>query len=424
MPVELSADPAITVIELTLDGAPAGRLAGPPFKGEVDLGPSLLPHHLEARGLAVTGANVAGTDAARAEQWLNLPQPAATVDLAPETDGNGRIAAVRLAFRSLTHEKPKRVTATLDGAPLAVVHGRVALPDYKPDRPHLLSIEARFPAGLTARRDLGFGGGLEGEVATELTAVPLRSRGPLPPAAVFSGWFEAGGRPLATSAVEEGPGEILVVRDPLAPPSVVEIGERASHDQKLDLLHFELPLKPQDRLRFLSTVETRFAGDGGGTGLFDVSQELDGKKAGLYWRLAFGGMTGVEGPPHLVDAVAVAGLHALAGNHRRAVLLVLSGKTADASRHDAQAVRRYLNAIRVPLYVWSLVPPPYPAAVAAWGQVEDVSTLAQMRRAYGRLGRDLASQRIVWLHGRHLPQSIALTEAAPRSAELVAGPGR
>jgi hypothetical protein len=103
---------------------------------------------------------------------------------------------------------------------------------------------------------------------------------------------------------------------------------------------------------------------------------------------------------------------------------VLSGKTADASRHDALAVRRYLQAIRVPLYVWSLVPPPYPAAVAAWGKVEDVSTLAQIRRAYDRLGRDLASQRIVWLHGRRLPQSIALTEAAPRSAELVAGPGR
>jgi len=78
----------------------------------------------------------------------------------------------------------------------------------------------------------------------------------------------------------------------------------------------------------------------------------------------------------------------------------------------------------VPLYVWSLRPPPYSPAVAAWGEVEDASTLFRMRAAYERLTRDLASQRLVWLDGRHLPPSIALTPAAPKSVELVAGPVR
>jgi hypothetical protein len=422
VPVELSVGgPAalvITAIELTLDGAPARRLPGPPFKGEVDLGPGLLPHHLVARGV-----NAAGIEIARAEQWLNLPQPAATVDLAPEADANGRIAAVDLSFRSLTHEQPQRVTATLDGAPVPVAHGRVTLPDYKPDLPHLLSIEARYPKGVTARRDLGFGGGLEGEVDTELTAVPVRSLGPLPQPAALAGWFAAGGEALAVSAVEEGPGEILVVRDPRAQSMLADLGYRSSPERKISVLQQELPLGAT-RMRFLATSENRFAGEWGATSLFDISQELDGRRAGLYWRLAMGGMNGVSGPPHLADAVAVAGLQALAANRRRAVLLVLSTNPVDVSHHDAAAVRRYLAAIRVPLHVWSLFPPPYPAVVADWGEVEDASTLARMRKAYERLTRDLASQRLVWLDGRHLPQAIALTPAAPRGVELVSEPGR
>src|SRR6185295_2165088 len=113
--------------------------------------------------------------------------------------------------------------------------------------------------------------------------------------------------------------------------------------------------------------------------------------------------------PQLADAVAVAGVQALADQHRRVVLLVLSGGQKTPSHWAAAAVRRYLAAIRVPLYVWSLAAPPYTPAVAAWGEVEDASNFGGLRDAYGRLSRDLASQGIVWLDGRHLPQSIALS---------------
>ena len=202
-PVELAVQGAapgvspITVIDFQLDGQPAGGLTGPPFQGEIDLGPGLLPHHLVA-----VGFDAQGTEVARAEQWINLPQPPAAVDLAPETDAGGRIAAVRLSFQSRTLDSPTAVSATLDGATLPVRQRRVALPAYPPEQPHLLSVEARFPKGVEARRDFAFGGGLETEVATDLTAVLVRTPAPLPPLPALAGWFAAEGQALPVTAIE------------------------------------------------------------------------------------------------------------------------------------------------------------------------------------------------------------------------------
>ena len=64
----------------------------------------------------------------------------------------------------------------------------------------------------------------------------------------------------------------------------------------------------------------------------------------------------------LADAAAVAGLQALAANRPRAVLVVLGEQPKDASRYDAETVRRYLESVRVPLVVWSLKGPKSPAA--------------------------------------------------------------
>ena len=78
---------------------------------------------------------------------------------------------------------------------------------------------------------------------------------------------------------------------------------------------------------------------------------------------------------------------------------------------------RYLAAIRVPLFVWSVEPPAEKSAavspaLAAWGEVEDVSTVARLRAAVSRLRNELESQRIAWVEGTHLPQSIALAAGA------------
>jgi hypothetical protein len=420
--------PGVAAIDLRLDGAPAGRLAGPPWKGEVDLGKDLLPHHLEARAL-----DAAGAPAGSAEQWLNLPQRLAEVDLVPEPGPDGRIAAVRLSFQTVTHEEPTAVTATLDGKPLPVAGGRVALPAYKPDLPHLLAIEALYARGFSAHRDLAFGGGLEGQVSTELTAILLRARRSLPPLQDMRDWFvdridrSQGGQPLSPVAVEEGPGELFVVRA----PGTGQILRNLFHarDGIADPnSQFELPIASEDRLRFVDSSPSQFGNPGAASTLFGLSAELDGRKVGLYWWLTrLFPFRESSGPPHLADAVATAGVKALGDQRRRAVLLVLSGAGADASLHDAASVRRYLAAIRVPLYVWCLDVPPYSPAITAWGEVENVSTAYKMRYAYGRLTRDLASQRIVWVDGRHLPQSIALSPQAAgavKGLELVAGPER
>ncbi|HZF07954.1 MAG TPA: hypothetical protein VFE33_04100 [Thermoanaerobaculia bacterium] len=433
------ASPGIVAVELSLDGVPAGRIAGPPFKGKIDFGKDLLPHHLVAQGVDAQGEEVA-----RTEQWVNLPRSPAEIETVPQSAPDGRVVAVRLQVQSLTRETPARVAAAFDGAAVAIESNLVSLPPYSADSGHLLSIEAAFPSGLTARRDLAFGFG--GEVSTDLTAVPVRLRGrwhgrpePAPPA--LQGWFSTGGKALRPVAVEDGPGELLVVRAPRVPAIFEAIGRmrarqgsEVSYDRGLfssdaksqgrqDYLRKEMKLDPRDRTRFIHPDARRYAGAGDvASELFPSSQDFTADDGGLYWLLAR--VVQEVGPEvRLADAVAVAGLQALHANHRRAVLLVLDGATSDASRYDPATVRRYLAAIHVPLYVWSVAAPHHDPRIAAWGEVQNISSFSDLRRAFDRLDADLASQRIVWLDGRHLPQGIALSKAAEKAFELAAGAG-
>jgi hypothetical protein len=122
----------------------------------------------------------------------------------------------------------------------------------------------------------------------------------------------------------------------------------------------------------------------------------------------------------IADAVAVAGLQAMAQNRRRAVLLVLAGGEKDASRYDPTTVRRYLESLRVPLFVWTLGKPAPGSTAAAWGPSEDVSVVRNLYRAVAELRERLDSQRIVMVDGRLLPQSITLSPKA-LGIELVGG---
>ena len=439
-PVEVSVTGPgpITVVELLLDGAPAGTIAGPPFEGAVDFGKDLLPHYLVARGV-----DEQGTEVARAEQWVNLPRPPAEIEAVPQPGHDGRMAAVQLAFQSLTRETPAKVTATFDAKPLAVEGKRVVLPPYAADSGHLLSIQAVYPSGLTSRRDLAFGFG--GEISTDLTAIPVRLLGgaklPTSPAAL-AGWFEEGGTALRPVAVEEGPGELVVVRTPHVPPFLETLGhkrvqnsvlfDKTDRADRLALLQGEMRLGPEDRIRFIHTSSQRYSGTDLSSELFPSSQDFTRRAGGLYWLLTRALQEGA-GATRTADAVAVAGIQARTANQRRAVLLVLDGETADASQYDPATVRRYLAAIHVPLYVWSvrkLADSADPAShasldrAAAWGEVQEVATFSDLTHAFDRLAADLAAQRIVWLDGRHLPQAITLSPTAKKSVALAAEPGR
>jgi hypothetical protein len=119
------------------------------------------------------------------------------------------------------------------------------------------------------------------------------------------------------------------------------------------------------------------------------------------------------GPPRLGDAVGAAAVSAAAGNRPRAVLLVVAGPD-DESAMPVEWIRGYLRALRVPLFVWAK----NKKMAAGWGNVEVLSTLGDLSSATRRLTKAVEKQRIVWLEGRHLPQSISLSPKA-RNVTLV-----
>jgi hypothetical protein len=429
-PVELTVSGPVAAVELLLDGAAVGRVEGPEWKGEVDFGPSLVPHQLAARALDASGKEIG-----RAQQWVNLPRPAAEVEILLENGANGRPAAARLTWQSLTGERPAGVRVTFDEKNLtADPGGRVKLPAWDPETSHVLTAELRFSGALAARRDVVFGGRWGDQTSTELTGVPARLRPgkALPSPEAMAGWLRAGGQPLTVAAVEEGPAELLVVRD-LALPKEIDrwlfggtrtkptLSMRGSvFDERSTEFHrFEMTLGKEDAIRFIWPLARAAAGPGVPAELFDESRTFDARDGGLLWFLArYLPREGNPARQRLADAVAVAGLQALYANHRRAVLLVLSEKPLDASRSDPAVVRRYLESIRVPLIVWTFGEPAAPEA-AAWGPAEKVSSLGKMKKAFSHLEKELAAQHILWVDGLHLPQSIELSPEAAAVLETV-----
>jgi hypothetical protein len=251
----------------------------------------------------------------------------------------------------------------------------------------------------------------------------------VPAPEALQGWFVRRGEPLRVVAAEQGPAELVIVRDLDEEAAVRALGSgtrtffvpqrRGVLPQRdPDALRFEMRLGKEDRLLFLWPTAKRFEASLTAD-LFETSRVFTGKDGGLHWLL-----TRVYHPDkrtavrRFSDAVAVAGLQAAGSYGTRAVLLVLGGQTPDRSLYSPAIVRRYLERLHVPLFVWSLEDPGAREAAPSWGEVEDVSSLSKLRDAFKRLRGELDSQQIVWIDGRHLPQEIALSEKA-RGIELV-----
>lgn len=120
-------------------------------------------------------------------------------------------------------------------------------------------------------------------------------------------------------------------------------------------------------------------------------------------------------PREYADAVAISGFASLEAARRRAVVLVLGAEPKDHSLYAPPVVRRYLGRIGVPLFVWSLVHPGS-EVTAAWGTVDDISTVVGYNAAVDRLNRALESQRIVWLAADPL---VALEARAGAGCSLI-----
>ncbi len=323
-------------------------------------------------------------------------------------------------------ERPDSTTLTLDGQPLKLDGaGRATLPAHDLKTLHVLTAEVHFSPDRTVRKDVAYGGEYGSEISTELTAVPVRVlSGVLPPPQKLGGWLDAGGQALAVAAVEEGGAQLFVVRVPSARDSARQIASKGTQPGDIQ---FEMRLEKDDRVRFLQPRPNRVEGSDQLADLFGLSAELSPKRGGLPWllekleggRLSSSGEAPGAGEERIADAVAVAGLEAMTENRRRAVLLVLAGdERKDPSRYDAATVRRFLAAIHVPLFVWTLGPPAPGTLAASWGRSVAIDQVKNLYAAFGDLQKELRTQRIVLVEGRHLPQSIALGPAA-RGVELV-----
>jgi hypothetical protein len=414
-PIEVKVGGSVTAVEYRLDGVLVERRDGPPWVARVDLGSELRP-----RELTVLALGAGGQEIARASQWLNLPRPPAEVEIVLEKGADGAPRAAQLTWQSVNGIKPATFGITLDGEPLKVDgDGRALLPKTDLKTLHVLTAELWFPPGLLARKDVAFGGEYGSDVSTELTAVPLRLRAgtALPAPEGLQEWFTAAGQPASAVAVEDGPGKVIVVRVPGSQEVLDKLVTRERRPT-LPTLRPKMRLGEEDRIRFLSLSSIPFKSSKIPAELFDMSSALTRADGGLFWLLSNSRLLKeAHGPAlRIADAVAVAGLQAAADNRRRAVVLVLSGNVRDSSHYSPEIVRRYLESIHVPLFVWNLYGAQTPAA-KGWGGGEDVSTLDRLEQAVDRLRTALDSQRIVWLEGRHLPQSIALTPAA-RGVEL------
>lgn len=417
VPVELLAGPDVARVELRLDGAPCAAIAAPPWQASCDLGPEIAPHELVA--VAFDGG---GRQLAEARQWLNLPRDPAELEVALSTEpGPPPKLVARLAWAGPGGAAPLAVSATLDDEPLSFTAGwdRLVLPPLQPGAAKLLRVEALFPGGTKAGRELAVGGDLAEQIAQELTGVPVELLGRADRAALSDGE-----RQLRVVAFEKGRADLVVVVDPAATAALAKLA-REGGKQRVSRggiglgprsspgagtmaadARAKVPVPEGARMRLVWPVaesrqhgELRFD-------LFPTSPERTAADGSLLDALGLATLLpGSTVAPRIADAVALAALTAAEPGRRRAVLLVLGEQPLDTSTYDAARVRRFLDRLRVPLVVWSTATST-PEMVAVWGKAETIASVQRLESAAKHLDQLLGRQRIAWVEGRHLPQRL------------------
>jgi len=259
-----------------------------------------------------------------------------------------------------------------------------------------------------ATAEITYGGRIRERTEKELTAFPIRApRGTLPLPEAMDGWFLADGAPLRVVAVEWGEPSIVFVLDADGPYEFRQMREKWLLPDATGTLRGTvrtLLAYPQARAGPRTFYEIfpgsfpRFRGAGLLAILASVDVHRDGQPC-----------------PRTADAAAVAGLAAAEHSHPRAVVLVLTGNR-DASLRTARDIRAFLSDLGVPLVVWA-TGPAAPDAAVDWGESRSVRTRAAFREAVNSLEASLDEQRIVWVEGTHLPQSIF---ASPKAAAALA----
>lgn len=392
-PVELRADPSVESIRLLLGGREVATLKKPPWKTTIDLG-ELAPQELTAIGYNGT------VEVGRASQTINLPRSPAEITIVVDRDAQSKPKAARLYWRHLSNAPIRSSTLLLDGSPLKLdSQSRAALPDIDVTTPHVLSAEVQFKDKTIAHRDTVFGGTWPETVEPQLTATLVRrTAAPEKPA---ERCFAAGGEIVRTAAVERPGALVVIVRDPNAAEAQMTLDPFARvHQYQAATLRHLFSLDRGSEMQFMWPVSRRFETSGAAPAeLFENSPPINQKEAGLYWAITRASDdAGLMSPRRYADAVAVAGISAFASGHRRAVILIVGeNDDHDISDYTPASVRRYLQAIGVPYYVWSLSPR---RNAGAWGEAADISSFDKLRVAVNRVKADLESQRIAWIDAK------------------------
>jgi hypothetical protein len=326
---------------------------------------------------------------------------------------------VGLVWESIGQRQLQAVEMTFDGRPLAVDDpGHVPLPAYDPEDLHVLSASVRFRDDLESRLDAGFGGPRGSEIATELTAISvLLDKGArMPGPKQLAGWFLKDGEPLSVHGVEKGVAEVVVVRDPGVQPALEELIDHVEDWQVRDSAR-HVPSYAQvgkdTYLRVMSPARAPLSPAGVSPRMFLHSTARDAEEEGLLW---FSQQLRPQSfPQDFPAAVALAGIRAHASTRRRAVVLLLGDGPAGQETLSPAAVRDFLRLLNVPFFAWRLDA----AAQPEWEGAREIPLASGARaghealtRAIGELRAALDAQRIVWLEGRHLPQSITLSPRA------------
>lgn len=406
--VEVAVADSVAAVELHLDGEPAGRLEGEPWKATVDLGDELSTHELVA--VALDGA---GREVGRAAQQVNVPRPPTEVEILLADWERGRPRHARLVWRSSDLVAPSSIAVSLDGLALeAADPQRIELPEVDPGSLHFITAELAFPGNRRARTQAVFGGHYGAEVSSELTAVPVVPGGrPLERPEEARGWLRGpGGEPLRVVAVEDEAAELLIVRDEAALPALRRLGRKLTRKQPRT--HKSLRPAREDLLYLMSARPMLAAHPELDYELFPVSSAFGLRNTSLPEALAFSSFgREPDSEQRLADAVVVAGVRAAAAGRRRAVLLVVEDCAAANGLLSGEAARRFLFELRVPLEVWTTGRSDGQAGGFCRGAIHLKAT-GKYLRALARLRRLLEKQRVLWVEGRHLPRQIALADAA------------
>ena len=420
--VEVLVADGVAKVEIRLDDKVVGILYGAPWVLSCDFGAELEPHLLEAVAM-----DPSGKELDRALQWINVPRRPAEAGIVLEHGGEGEGAIAHLTFETVMGHEPMAIAVTFDGSPLVTENPReIRIPPFDPDKIHFLRVEFRFPEGVEAVVETTFGGIYADRVNTELTAVPIVVEKPkkLPSSEEMAGWFLAGDQPVQVLAVDRGPSQIVLVRDLEAQNDLEQLATDITRRRRgqsgglgvrsplnADLLQAVAVLDQKQQVRIISSFAERYEREGFGVRLFPPSQDFGRGDGGLLWLL-------VRRRPALqplkeqllAEAVAVAGLSAAMQNRRRAVVLIIGAEPSDASQLTPAQVRGYMSSLRVPLTVWTTAEDL--ESDTDWGTVVSISSLGRLDKAFNSVKRDLDHQRIVWLEGIHLPQTISLSPAA------------